>query len=56
MNERDYRLARHIAAEDKLVRAVKFPRIQKLTPADIRPVNIRRKKDGSHMQILIFLG
>ncbi len=53
MNERDHRLARHIPAKDQLIRAIKLPRIQELVPANIRTVNIRRKKDGcGHMQIL----
>ena len=52
MNERDDCLTRHIAAEDQLIRAVELPRIQKLAPTNIRPVNVCRKENCSHMQIL----
>jgi hypothetical protein len=44
MNKRDNRLAGHIAAEDQHIGFVKFPRVQKLAPANIRTVNVGSKK------------
>jgi hypothetical protein len=44
MDERDDGLAGHIAAENENIRAVKFPRVEKLTPANVRTVNIRGKE------------
>jgi hypothetical protein len=52
MNERHDRLTGHISPKDQHIHFVKFPRVQKLVPANIRTMNICRKKQFGHGGVL----
>jgi hypothetical protein len=52
MNERHHRFSGHVAAENQNIHFVEFPRIQELVPANIRTMNVCRKKQFGHGRTL----
>src|SRR5690349_22119475 len=54
MDHRHHCLAGHIAAEDQHISPIEFPCVEKLAPANIRPVNVCRKEEFCHRNILIW--